>query len=171
MFYLTLLAKFTIYGSPLMQKMEIFNESVILLILYTLNPFAGDFNLDPKKVEKIGISLICLTCFNFLVNFYPLIKSLITYLRLCYARRVNKREYGIMFEAKKRRIAREQKAKAEVRAKKEAKRAVKEAKRLAEQEAVDLEINNLLMSTRDLPQNQNIKLDQKKKIDTSHSRD
>lgn len=62
------------YPSPLMNKLEIFNEIGVILVLYHMLLFT-DFVADPLLRYQIGYSCYAITCLIILVNMYVGLKK------------------------------------------------------------------------------------------------
>ena len=56
--------------------MEQLNELVTIVTIYFLLCYTGQFVLDLKTRDQLGIAMICLTVLNFLINSVPIILSL-----------------------------------------------------------------------------------------------
>ena len=59
------------------QRYAIFNEIIVLLVIYFLMYFQYLMGLDGQgaMLENLGIALVCLISLNFLINFVPVFLS------------------------------------------------------------------------------------------------
>ena len=92
---LSYLASYQPFANPSTCKLEIFNESVVLLVGYNMITIMSTDNLNAEKMSLIGISLIILIGALCLVNsvkfIYDMLYYLILYIRHLKTKKVGKK--------------------------------------------------------------------------------
>ena len=69
---------FRVIEDPFDRLKEIINELVIIVTIYFLMLFLGEYVADAEKREQLGIAFVIFTMFNFIINIIP---PLFTFLR------------------------------------------------------------------------------------------
>ena len=64
---IVIICYFNVYESVEKQRMELFNETMVTLIMYSIMCFT-DFVPNPQKRNELGCVTIALICLHFTVN-------------------------------------------------------------------------------------------------------
>ena len=98
--YMAILMNLRPYRSRSDLVVELINQAACLTTVYFLLIFSGDYIFDGKVQNQIGITLISLTCINFVINFIPILLSIKEYIRQIMWRCKKKKAKTLVFPEK-----------------------------------------------------------------------
>ena len=88
-FYTIFILVFRVTEDPIERRKDVINEFVIIVTIYFLSLFLGEFVADAAMRENLGFALIVFTMLNFSVNILPplfnMLRSMFRYCRRRYS--------------------------------------------------------------------------------------